>query len=111
MKNKIVINPSVVSVIKYADGSQKNIVKKTKYSSISFIDNCIVIDGKAYKINDKGYSFGYIYKVNKAEIQTSSIDSFIKFCEDEAWRADSPYPFEYLFDIIVNKVKPLKSNI
>jgi hypothetical protein len=109
MKQPIIIKPAVEVFIKYADGSKKKITKSPKYKSISFIDGCMVIDGIAYKITEKGYAFGYTYKVNKSEIQTSSIESFIKFCEEEVWRADSPYPFEYLFDIIVNKVKPVNN--
>ena len=80
-----------------------------KYKDIYVEGDILSIDGNNYRIVEKGYNYSYFYKVLKSQIRVIDIDRFTKFLQSDVWDAESPYPFEGLFDYIVENVTPVNN--
>ena len=106
---KIILKPQPKRILFDHNKKENFTVTLTpKYKDIYVDGDRLIIDGKRYRIVERGCNYSYFYKVLKSQIRVIDIDRFTKFLQTDVWDAESPYPFEYLFDNIVNKVTPIK---
>ena len=107
---KIILKPQTKCI--FFDHNKKEnftVTRTPKYKNIFVEGDKLSIDGKQYRIVEKGYNYSFFYRVLKTQIRVINIDRFTKFLQTDVWDAESPYPFEGLFDSIVKNVTPVNN--
>jgi len=100
----------VIPTVRMKDSTTGEWFTKTfipKYKVIYIKNSILSIDGKEFKINERGWGYEFIYKIYKTNISVINIDRFADHLEETFLNAESPYVFEHVFDLIIKNVKPI----